>query len=763
MGAALGLEVVFDGEGVVEEAIGHFSDAVDEGFFVDLNFGGELLPVAHADVAEAEFAADLHGELDAAGVDAAVVEDAGGIVEGGEADVAAGAEEEGVVFGVALDAADEPVEDDGVDEAEEVGFGVGAVLADELGDADDAGATVDFVAAGGVKADGLAGVLLVDAEPLGGSTVVGGLEGAVVAVEDDGDFAGGVEDAGGGDVEAGGAGKGEAEVLIFRVARPAGRGWLEDVGGGGEAGGDSPAAGVAVERDFGQDAGEGELARIAGKTPGGGVGAQSEKAEGEVGFREVGERGGARAGEQGGEPLGVDELHGAGAILANVGDEIEDALGGDAEAACPLGEDAVVVGEQAPEKGVDAGVGMLGDAEGHGEGERKGAGVAEPVVAVGEGELTVLFGDRADGAAVEQGCELSRHRSLCIRRENRINQASGLPKNSFRSGMKMRADEGGGFGEGGGGVAEALDPMDIGLAAKPGELTLGVVAMALLGGGDGLGKGELAAEVGGGLAVAERIERGNGAVAGEEAAGFFDEACGEHGFGALVEALVELGAGGIEADAEETEAGEGIAALGEGGGDRLAEGEADLDGADELGGVVGVNALGGEGVEAGEDAVQPAGAVAGEAAGEAGAEMLLARRAGEEAEREGAQVKAGAAGDDGEMAAGGDGGEGGAGLAAVFAGGVEPVGVGDVDEVVGQTALVIWGWFRGAEVEAAVYGDGVATDDFALETLAECEGEGGFAAAGGAEEEDGERVGLGIYHRHHPLGKSHAAGVWNRR
>ena len=51
-----------------------------------------------------------------------------------------------------------------------------------------------------------------------------------------------------------------------------------------------------------------------------------------------------------------------------------------------------------------------------------------------------------------------------------------------------------GGGDGGGVVAEVFDPMDIGIAAKPGELALGVVAVSLLGGGDGLGEPTFAAQ-----------------------------------------------------------------------------------------------------------------------------------------------------------------------------------------------------------------------------------------------------------------------------
>ena len=104
-------------------------------------------------------------------------------------------------------------------------------------------------------------------------------------------------------------------------------------------------------------------------------------------------------------------------------------------------------------------------------------------------------------------------------------------------------------------VAEIFDPVNIGFAAEPGELAFGVVAMALLRGGDGFGFGEGAVECGEGLAVAEGVEGFDATVLGEEGAGFFDEAGGEHGRCAVVNAVVELVAGWVEADSEEAEAG----------------------------------------------------------------------------------------------------------------------------------------------------------------------------------------------------------------
>ena len=85
-----------------------------------------------------------------------------------------------------------------------------------------------------------------------------------------------------------------------------------------------------------------------------------------------------------------------------------------------------------------------------------------------------------------------------------------------------------------------------------------------------------------------------------------------------------------------------------------AGGEADFDGADELGRVVGVDACGGCGVEPVEDAVQPALGRAALRCGETVAQFLLAGGPAKRPSSERAQVEAGAAGDDGQMIAGGD-------------------------------------------------------------------------------------------------------------
>jgi len=189
-----------------------------------------------------------------------------------------------------------------------------------------------------------------------------------------------------------------------------------------------------------------------------------------------------------------------------------------------------------------------------------------------------------------------------------------------------------GLGSEGGVVAKALEPADVRFPAKPGELTLGVVAVCLTGCGDGFGFGEFAAQDGAGLAVAEGIEGGGRvAIFAEESAGFFHETVGEHLRGARIDAGVEIRAGRIESDAEDAIAGERVASRFPGLGERLAGSEADFDRADELGLVVGVDAPCGGGIEAMQDTMEPCGAVQLCAVREPGADFFRALGAGKEA------------------------------------------------------------------------------------------------------------------------------------
>ena len=111
----------------------------------------------------------------------------------------------------------------------------------------------------------------------------------------------------------------------------------------------------------------------------------------------------------------------------------------------------------------------------------------------------------------------------------------------------------GGMLEGGGGVAETPQPVDIGFAAEPGQLAFGVLASSLLDGGARLLEGEFAAEMGAKFAVADEVKGLGvfGQAGGEEAADFIEPAGGEHGFGARLDALIESLARRFKADFED--------------------------------------------------------------------------------------------------------------------------------------------------------------------------------------------------------------------
>ena len=71
-------------------------------------------------------------------------------------------------------------------------------------------------------------------------------------------------------------------------------------------------------------------------------------------------------------------------------------------------------------------------------------------------------------------------------------------------------------------VSKGFDPIHIGFAAKPGQLALGIVAMALLGGGDGGLFTQGPVEDAEGLPITQRIEGFDTAKSVEKRMGFID-------------------------------------------------------------------------------------------------------------------------------------------------------------------------------------------------------------------------------------------------
>ena len=140
--------------------------------------------------------------------------------------------------------------------------------------------------------------------------------------------------------------------------------------------------------------------------------------------------------------------------------------------------------------------------------------------------------------------------------------------------------------------------------------------------------------------------------------------------------------------------------------------------------------------------MEPCASMALGAAAQAVAQIFLACGASEEAVCEGAKVEAGAAGDDGKLIVIGDIAKDGAGLTAVVSGSERLVGVGDVDEVMRDACALFGRGFGGAKVHAAINGNGIAAGYFTVETFSQGERERRFAATGGAEDQDRERVSL---------------------
>src|SRR3954453_22312088 len=96
---------------------------------------------------------------------------------------------------------------------------------------------------------------------------------------------------------------------------------------------------------------------------------------------------------------------------------------------------------------------------------------------------------------------------------------------------------------------------------------------------------------------------------------------------------------------------------------------------------------------------------------EAFAERLGALRARKEAFEERAEIKSGAADDDGECGEGGDIGKRGASEAGVFTSSKVMVWRGDVEQMMGRGESLIAVGLGGADLEVAIDGDGVAADD----------------------------------------------------
>src|SRR5580658_7835662 len=86
------------------------------------------------------------------------------------------------------------------------------------------------------------------------------------------------------------------------------------------------------------------------------------------------------------ETLRSDELDGASAVFADIGNECESVSRRDVEFARPIVEDLLVVGQKPPEKRIDFGMAVLGEGEWHRDGKWISVGSGAPLFAVCERE-----------------------------------------------------------------------------------------------------------------------------------------------------------------------------------------------------------------------------------------------------------------------------------------------------------------------------------------------------------------------------------------
>lgn len=300
---------------------------------------------------------------------------------------------------------------------------------------------------------------------------------------------------------------------------------------------------------------------------------------------------------------------------------------------------------------------------------------------------------------------------------------------------------------------------------QPGALSFGEVAGVDLDALDGVVERHAAFDVGEELFVAEsfaglRVGGGSEGAGSVKGSDFIEEAGFHHLFDAGVDARVDEFGGPVQDDEAVGNFGFGIRDVGLRsiplclvGADGFAGEVEDFEGADGAAFVIGVDALGGVGVDAFEFFAECREAFGAELI----SECVIGAGAFEEAVEEGFDVEVGAADDDGGFVAGLNIGDG----ALRFA---EPVmdcegggiaRVAEVEEMVGDALAFGDGRLGGADVHAFIDLKGVGGDEFGGLTLrgegvGKFDGEGGLATGGGAGDDgdEGERSGhAGLFAR----------------
>src|SRR5208283_3111541 len=167
---------------MVGERSSEISHALDHGLGIDVELLGQLAPVLKADIAQAVFAAELHGRLDAFDVYALVGKDTCHVIERREADAGLGTNEQRIILAVGVRAGNKPVVSDGIEEGAHIFWRICRIGFQQFDNVAYSRSTFALIFACRRNAERLAHVLLMDA------TQTGSGAGAVVALDDDGDL-----------------------------------------------------------------------------------------------------------------------------------------------------------------------------------------------------------------------------------------------------------------------------------------------------------------------------------------------------------------------------------------------------------------------------------------------------------------------------------------------------------------------------------------------------------------------------------------------
>ncbi len=242
------------------------------------------------------------------------------------------------------------------------------------------------------------------------------------------------------------------------------------------------------------------------------------------------------------------------------------------------------------------------------------------------------------------------------------------------------------------------------------------------------------------VADAAQCRGGRRATGGEEGAHLVDEAAPHHVATARVEPLAEPRSRQVQTDDAHRQLISAKGMLGLPARDRDAGQAVYLEGADDAGSVVGVQAARRHGIDRVELAVQSAGARR-VARNQLGAQRRVARRPGKQAVAHGLEIEAGAADQQSRPPARGDRRDLGARQRRVARAVERLGGLDDIEQMVRRAGPQLRARLGAADVEAAVDLARIAVDDLAADQLGDADRQLGFAAAGRADDGDDGRAG----------------------